>query len=83
MGRHIGNALVGVVNFLNPELIIIGGGIAEVGKPLFDSIRDTINKRAMKVQRKNVKVVKARLGNTAALIGAAELVKRSMSEKYD
>ena len=83
MGRHIGNALVGAVNFLNPELIIIGGGMAEAGKPLFDSIRDTIDKKAMKIQREAVKVVKARLGNSAALIGAVELVKRGVSKRYD
>ena len=78
MGRHIGNALVGVVNFLNPELIIIGGGIAEAERFIFGSIKKTLKKKAMKVQNKAVRVVKAKLGNDAGVIGAAELVKRNL-----
>jgi glucokinase-like ROK family protein len=78
MGEHIGNALVGVVNLLNPELIIIGGGIAEAERFIFGAIKKTLRKRAMKVQKKAVRVVKAKLGNDAGVIGAAELVKKNM-----
>lgn len=78
MGEHIGGALVGVVNLLNPELIIIGGGIAEAERFIFGKIRNTINKKAMKVQKAAVKIVKAKLGNDAGVIGAAELAKRNL-----
>ncbi len=78
MGEHIGNALVGVINLLNPEVIIIGGGIAETGRFIFDPVRRTIRKRAMKVQKRTVKIVKAKLGNDAGVIGAAELVKKNI-----
>lgn len=78
MAEHVGNALVGVVNLFNPELIIIGGGIAEAGRLIFIPIEKVLNKRAMKVQKNAVRVVKARLGNDAGVIGAAELVKRNM-----
>ncbi len=77
-GGHIGNALVGVVNLLNPELIIIGGGMSEAGRFVFDPIRKILRKKAMKIQRKAVKVVKAKLGNDAGVIGAAELVKKQV-----
>ena len=75
MGRHIGVALVGVVNLLNPEIVVIGGGIAETGNFIFGPLRKTLNKRAMKIQGRTVQVVKAELGNDAGVIGAAELVK--------
>jgi glucokinase len=78
MGEHIGTALVGVVNFLNPELIIIGGGMAGAGRFIFDPIRKTLKKSAMRVQREAVKIKKAELGNDAGVIGAAELVKRNL-----
>lgn len=78
MGTHVGNALVGVVNLLNPELIIIGGGMAEAGRFVFGPVQKTLNIRAMEVQGKAVKVVKAKLGNDAGTIGAAELVKNNM-----
>lgn len=74
VGRHLGIALSGIVNFLNPDIIVIGGGVAGAGKILFDKVRRTILERAMPVQARYVKVLKAKLGNDAGLIGAAILV---------
>jgi len=76
-GRHLGVGLANIINILNPGKIIIGGGIAEAGKILFDAIRDSVNERAMKVSRDAARIVKARLGKDAGLIGAAALVKES------
>ncbi len=75
MGIHIGNALAGIINLLNPEIIIIGGGIAEVGNMLFGPISAAAKRKSMKVQAKAAKIVKARLGNDAGVIGAGEIVK--------
>lgn len=74
IGNKVGIGLAGVVNLLNIEKIVIGGGVSEAGKVLFDSIRETISIRAMKLPAKTVKVVKARLGYDAGVIGAATLV---------
>jgi len=74
-GLRLGVALSGVVNLLNPDCIVVGGGVAAAGKILFDSIRKAIINRAMGPQAKHVKVLKAALGNDAGLIGAAILVK--------
>ena len=74
VGEYLGVALVSVVNLLNPEKIIIGGGVAECGELLLDPIRRTINDRAMKVQREAVEIVPAELGNSAGVIGASMLV---------
>lgn len=74
MGEYIGMGLVSVVNLLNPEKIIIGGGVADAGAILFDPIKETIAKRAMTIQ-KEVEVVPAQLGNTAGVIGASLLIK--------
>ena len=74
MGEYIGMGLVSVVNLLNPEKIIIGGGVADAGDILFDPIKETIAKRAMTIQ-KEVEIVPAQLGNTAGVIGASLLIK--------
>ncbi len=79
MGEHIGNALAGVVNLLNPQIIIIGGGMAGAGEILFGSIRKAVSKKSLRIPGRVVKIVRAKLGNDAALIGAAELVKDNLA----
>jgi glucokinase len=78
VGVHLGIALVSVVNLLNPDRIVIGGGVANAGRILFDRVTETILARAMLVQAKAVRVVKAKLGNDAGMIGAGLLVKESI-----
>ncbi len=74
-GEKLGLALVGIVNLLNPDCIVIGGGISNAGGILFESIRKTIKERAMSVQAKSVKILKSKLGADAGLIGACIMVK--------
>lgn len=73
MGEYIGFGLTSVVNLLNPEKIIIGGGVADAGELLLEPIRETIKKRAMVVAGSAVQVVPAQLGNSAGVIGASML----------
>ncbi|MFH1578243.1 MAG: ROK family protein [Candidatus Omnitrophota bacterium] len=75
VGYLLGIALSGVVNLLNLDAVVIGGGVANVGKILFDSIKKTIQANAMPVPAKHVRVIKGRLGENAGLIGAAVLVR--------
>lgn len=75
--EHIGNALTTVINLLNPRLIIIGGGVSNNYKYLHTKIKEVIKKRAMKTQAKMVKVVRAKLGDDAGIIGARVLVEES------
>ncbi|MCX5695305.1 MAG: ROK family protein [Candidatus Omnitrophica bacterium] len=77
-GRHLGFALAGVVNLLNLDAIVIGGGVAKAGNVLFDSIIKTLKNQAMSVQAKRVKILKAKLGNEAGLIGGAIMVKEGL-----
>ncbi|MBF0478379.1 MAG: ROK family protein [Candidatus Omnitrophica bacterium] len=74
-GFHIGMGLVSVINVLNPQLIVIGGGVSN-GLPFMKkSLEKTIQSRAMKIPAGMVKIVKAKLGDDAGLIGAMVLVK--------
>ena len=75
---HIGIALVGVVNLLNPRLIVIGGGISNSYKYLNKTILEVIKTRAMKVPAKMVRLSRAKLGDDAGIIGAQVLVKDSL-----
>ena len=73
VGTYIGMGLVSVINLLNPEKVIIGGGVAEAGDLLLDPIRKTIKERAMVVAGNSVEIVRAELGNSAGVIGASML----------
>ncbi len=75
MGEYIGIGLTSVVNLLNPEKIIIGGGVADAGDILLSPIRETIAKRAIPISASAVEIVSAQLGNTAGVIGASLLIK--------
>lgn len=79
VGEKLGIALSGIVNLLNLDAIIIGGGIADSGKILFSSVKQTICTRAMSVQAKRVKIFKARLGIDAGIIGAGYLVRERLA----
>lgn len=74
IGEYIGFGLSSVVNLLNPEKIIIGGGVADSGDILIQPIRETIKKRSMSVAGSAVEIVPAQLGNTAGVIGASMLI---------
>lgn len=78
VGRHIGIALTGVINLLNPDRVVIGGGVANAGKVLFDEIERTIKSMAMPTQGHAVKVVKAKLADNAGIFGAMLLVKENL-----
>ena len=72
-GRYIGIALTSIAHILNPQIAIIGGGIAEAGESLlFEPIRAEFSKRAMDIPAQ-MKIVKAHLGNDAGIVGAAML----------
>ncbi len=72
-GQYIGIALTSIAHILNPQIAIIGGGIAEAGEQLlFQPIRKELAKRAMDIPAQ-MKIVKAHLGNDAGIVGAAML----------
>lgn len=77
-GSHLGFALASVVNLLNLDAIVIGGGVAKAGKVLFNSIKETLTSQSMSVQGKHVNICKAKFGNEAGLIGAAIMVKEGL-----
>jgi len=75
VGYLIGSALTGVINLLNPDALVIGGGVSNSGRVLFNSIRNFIKKNAMAPQARQVVILKSKFKDDAGLIGAAILVR--------
>lgn len=71
--HYLGVGLAGVVNLLNPDVVVIGGGITEGGGGFVEAVADEIKKYAFDSAIENLKVVRASLGNDAGFIGAGLL----------
>ncbi len=72
-GAHLGTALAGLVNILNPERIVIGGGLAQEWRLFFGPLKAALKKKAFPIAARSVKVLPAILGVDAGLVGAAAL----------
>ena len=73
MGMYLGIGLASLVNLLNPEIILIGGGVAS-GWELFEKhMNQQVIERAFALPAKRVKITRAECGDDAGLLGAARL----------
>jgi glucokinase len=70
-GAYLGIAAAGVVNLLNLEAIILGGGVAESFDLLAPVLRREIRQRAFALPGERVQVLKGELGDDAGVLGAA------------
>jgi glucokinase len=72
VARRLGEGIAGLVNILDPEIVVIGGGVGEVGDVLFDPLREAFQASVEGADvRPEVPIVPAQLGNDAGAIGAA------------
>ena len=68
---QLSTGLVNAVWLLNPDRIVIGGGIAKAGKLIFDPLWKKMKQQLASSFTKNLKVVPAHFGNDAGIIGSA------------
>jgi glucokinase len=74
-GRALGAGLANLVLVLAPDVIVIGGGVAEAGEPLLGPAREEMARRCYVSDASLPRVVRAELGNTAGVVGAALLAR--------
>lgn len=72
-GNRLGKKIAFLVNLLNPEIVVIGGGIEQAGHLLLDSIRKTVKSWAIEEATSGLKIIPAELGDSAVSLGAASL----------
>ncbi|OGX28421.1 MAG: hypothetical protein A3F87_02105 [Omnitrophica WOR_2 bacterium RIFCSPLOWO2_12_FULL_51_24] len=73
-GGQLGKKIAFLVNLLNPEVVVIGGGIEQAGSVFMDSVKRTVHSWAREENIRNLRIVPARLGGNAVAMGAACLV---------
>lgn len=71
MFAALGSALSSLIHTFNPEVVVIGGGVAEAGEPFFERVRMETTGRCMKSFMDHVRIVQAHQGNWSGMIGAA------------
>lgn len=73
VGRWLGLGLAGLVNVLNPRLIVLGGRFGRIHPFVIRSLEEELDRRALAASRALVRVVPTGLADDAPLLGAAEL----------
>jgi len=77
---YIGVGLTNLINIFNPELIIIGGGLANIGDILLEPAYKVAGERAYKVAFESVRFARAELGKNSGVIGAAAYAFREIGK---
>ncbi|WP_071460123.1 ROK family glucokinase [Bacillus massilinigeriensis] len=76
---HLGIALANIANTLNPDKIVIGGGVSRAGDILFAPLRDHFTRYAFPRVARSTALSPAMLGNDAGVIGAGMLIREQLS----
>jgi glucokinase len=71
---QLGAWLGSVVSLLDPDIIVIGGGVAKIGEPLFERLRAIVPKRTVNPHAGGLPIVAARFGAEAGIVGAAAVM---------
>ncbi|HXG68669.1 MAG TPA: ROK family protein [Blastocatellia bacterium] len=79
-GMILGTAIASVINLLNVEVVVIGGGVMAAGELMLGPIREEAEKRTMAPSFNSCRIVAAELGQDAGIIGAALLARDAINQ---
>lgn len=69
--KALAAAIASIINAVDPERVVVGGGVAEAGDALFDPLNEYLDEFEWRPSRRRVEIVKAELGEFAGAFGAA------------
>jgi len=72
-GRLLGYGVANLVSLFDPEIVVIGGGLAQASDLFLNALRKSMKERAQPISVKQVRVATSRLGADANLLGVARL----------
>jgi glucokinase len=76
--KILGAGIANLINVLNPDMVVIAGGVTRAGDHLFSPLRAEVRKRAFKSAQEACQIVSAQLPGTAGVIGAIGVFKREI-----
>ena len=74
-GAFLGYGIANLVSLLDPQIVILGGGMAAIADLYLESLRSAMFERAQPLAARHVKVVVSKLGDRANLLGCAHLAR--------
>jgi len=80
VGQRLGHAIGNLVNILDPDRVIVGGGVAQAGELILGPCRVLVPQLVLADEAKNISVVPAELGPLAAAVGAALLAREKQAD---
>ncbi|MEH7109499.1 ROK family glucokinase [Bacillus sp. JJ1764] len=78
VGFHLGLTFSTIANTLNPEKIVMGGGVSKAGDILLNTVKEYFNQFAFSAVRNSTEISLATLGNDAGVLGAAWLIRKNI-----
>jgi len=80
IGANLGLGVANIISLLNPEAVVLGGGLAGIGNLLLAPLRKAVRQWGQPLARKQVRIVISRLGEEAGILGAARYALLKMEE---
>lgn len=77
IGQRLGVGIASLVNVFNPEVVVVGGGVVAAGDLLLEPARGEVARRALRPSRDVARIVPARFGAEAGMLGAALLAREA------
>lgn len=71
VGSNLGRGVAGMISLLNPEVVVLGGGLAGAGRFILDPLRAAARKWGQPLATRQVRIVRSALGEDAGILGAA------------
>ncbi len=81
--ERLGDGLANLLNVLDPAIIVVGGDLTRVGKPLMETIRRTVLRRTLVTSLGDERVVRSQIDKQSVALGAATLILRAALETLE
>lgn len=82
VGTNLGIGVANIVALLNPEVVVLGGGLAALGSLLLVPLRKALRQWGQPLATRQVRVVRSRLGDEAGILGAARYAFLKLEERH-
>jgi glucokinase len=81
VGTNLGRGVASIISLLNPDVVVLGGGLAGAGDLILAPLRRAVRKWGQPLATRQVRIVRSRLGEDAGILGAARYAFIKLEEK--